>query len=426
MPALALIALLMLAAAGLASCAVAGAPPGEPAPSPVPSAEGTPRRRPSPVPTAPGPAAPTPITPPAGLASERTLAFVSDRGGQTDLWLIDIATRQLWRLTHDAAIESFPAWSPDGRMLAYVVEDERAVRNLWTLDLRAGVHRQLTREEPPFNVRRAAWLRGGRALIYDTGKPFDRRPELRVVTTEGETLAPLLPPSGEVVHDWSTDGATLVCAVGDPLGEPRIVATEAVPGAALRPDEGAPVGFAVELSPDGAYTTFSGPPLSNDQTTFVLDVISGREWPLNATVRGRRYEHDFAWSPDARRLVFVHGAGGVTDGQGRLKTGAGPPPTSDPAVGLWIVERGAPGREPEREQLTIGSADAAPRWSPDGRWIAYLSDVVPPSPLESNIWLIAAEPDGQGWRRQINLTAGNGNNWSPAWMPLPHGGAGGR
>jgi Tol biopolymer transport system component len=359
----------------------------------------------------------------------RTLAFVSDRGGQTDLWLQDVETRRLWRLTDDLAAESFPVWSPEGTMLAYVVEDERARRNLWTLDLRTGLFRQLNREEPALlsNVRRAAWLRGGRVLLYDTGRPFDRRPELRAVTVEGEALASLLPDEGSVIWDWSTDGETLICAVGDPLGEPRLVATEAAPGLPLRPARDAPVGFAVELAPDGRHASFSAPPLSDDLTTWILDLATGARWPLNAEAPGRRYDHDFAWSPDGRRLAYVHSVAGVTDGQGRLNFNDGPPPGNPDVareVGVWVIARDRdPARDAhERTQLTFGNADAAPRWSPDGRWIAFLSDAQVPSPLESNIWLVAttgtAGTNGVYHERR-NLTAGGGNNWSPAWMPLP-------
>lgn len=368
-----------------------------------------------------GPPASTPITPPTGLVPQRTIAFVSDRDGQIDLYLADIETKRLLRLTNDTAIESFPTWSPDGTTIAYVVEDEHAVRNLWLLDLRTGIHRQLTHEEPPFDVRRPAWLRGGKVLIYDTGKPFDRRPELRAITTEGQRLSPIVPTEGNIIYDWSTNGETLICAVGQMIGEPRIVVTDAVPGASLTLQEGAPIGFAVEISPDGRYATFAGPPLSDDQTTSLLDLTTGTVLPLNDTVRGRRYEHDFAWLPDNQRLVLVHGAGGVTDGQGRLKVGTDAPPTSeDGTAGLWLVTNVGSTGEKRRDQLTTGSADAAPRPSPDGRWIVYLTDTQKPSPLASNIMLIGVEPmSGTQAYIPINLTPDSGNNWSPAWMPLP-------
>ena len=391
-------------------------PPESGDPTPAPTV--TPTARATPLPTIAGPVKPAPIAPPTGLIPAQTLAFVSDREGQVDLWLTDIETGQLWRLTDDMAIESYPVWSPDGTRIAYVVEDQRAIRDLWLLDLRDGTKRQLTHEAPPFDVRRPAWLAGGRILLYDTGKPFDRRPELRAVTTDGQQLSPIVPDEGSTIWDWSTNGQTLIAAAGPLLGEPRIVAIDAVPGAALAAQANAPVGFAVELSPDGLYATFAGPPLSDDQTTSILTLSTGTVVPINEAINGRRYEHDFAWLPDNQRLVFVHGAGGVTDGQGRLKVGTGPPPISDASVGIWLTARVAGPSERLREQLTNDSADAAPRPSPDGRWIAYLTDTPVPSPTESNIVLIAVEvPAAQGHDTRP-LTAGQGNNWSPAWMPL--------
>lgn len=413
---------LVLLAAVLAACGPFGRP-SSPLVGPEPTATRSGRPRATPVPTIGGPPEPTPIAPIAHLVPQQTLAFVSDRGGQIDLWLQDIMTGQVWRLTNDKAVESFPVWSPDGTMLAYVVEDEHQERNLWVLDLRTGERRQLTHESDPFDVRRAAWLAGGRALIYDTGEPFDRRPELRVVTLDGATLAPLTPPGGSVIFDWTTDGMTLVAAVGPPLGEPRLAMADAVPGAHLNPDTALPVGFGVALSPDGRYVTYQAPPLSDNQTTWVLDLDTGYQLPLNQDVPGRRYEHDFAWSPNSQLLAYVHGVGGVTDGIGRLKVTDSPPPTTDPSVGIWLVDRTGQGRD----RLTTGSTDAAPVWSPDGRWIAYLSAGV--EPLTSDIWLFAVNPL---YRRQVNLTAsagvagGNGNNWSPVWMPLRVEGPDGR
>lgn len=394
------------------------------------SAEPTPRPRATPVATIAGVPAPTPIAPIVNLNPEQTLVYVSDRSGQIDLYLQDIVTRQLWRLTNDAAIESFPTWSPDGTMIAYVVENEKAIRNLWLLDLRSGTHKQITREEPPFDVRRPAWLSGGRALLYDTGKPFDRRPELRAVTITGQQLAPLLPESGSVILDWDTDGKTVICAVVPNLGQPRIVTADAAPGGRLRPEADAPIGFDVRLSPDGRFATYSAPPLSDDQVTHIYELATGLSYPINdrvyrrdsgqtEPVRGRRYEHDFSWLPDSRRLVFVHGTGGVTDGQGKLKLGNAPPPITDGYVGLWLTDRAAMPEERQRLWLTEGTADAAPRPSSDGKWIAYLTDTQETNLAESNIWVVQIEVASGHAPLKYNLTPGNGNNWFPAWMPLP-------
>lgn len=47
------------------------------------------------------------------------LAVVSDRGGQTDVYSLDVTTKALTRLTNDEAAESDTQWSPDGKYVSY-------------------------------------------------------------------------------------------------------------------------------------------------------------------------------------------------------------------------------------------------------------------------------------------------------------------
>lgn len=49
----------------------------------------------------------------------RTVAFVSDRSGNRDIYLIDIETLETNRLTHHFAEDSNPAWSADGSRIVF-------------------------------------------------------------------------------------------------------------------------------------------------------------------------------------------------------------------------------------------------------------------------------------------------------------------
>lgn len=66
---------------------------------------------------------------------EALVAFTSNAHGQDDLWLLDVGSGQVERLTDSPSREYDPSWSPDGRRIVYVeVRDGRP--RLAIIDLR--------------------------------------------------------------------------------------------------------------------------------------------------------------------------------------------------------------------------------------------------------------------------------------------------
>jgi dipeptidyl aminopeptidase/acylaminoacyl peptidase len=112
-----------------------------------------------------------------------------------------------------------------------------------------------------------------------------------------------------------------------------------------------------------------------------------------------RFPHQAALSPDGRRVVFA---------LGRLDHGA-----NEWRASLWMVP--VTGGDPQ--PLTLDEArDASPVWSPDGRWIAFLSTRgdrrrgrKKPS---AQVWVMPA--DG-GEARQLTFCAAGVSQ--PAWSP---------
>jgi TolB protein len=49
----------------------------------------------------------------------RMVAFASNRSGDSDVYLIDVETRRVTRLTDDPVHDADPAWSPDGSQIAF-------------------------------------------------------------------------------------------------------------------------------------------------------------------------------------------------------------------------------------------------------------------------------------------------------------------
>ncbi len=74
----------------------------------------------------------------------RTVAFSHWRaGGYRDIRLVDVASGEVREVTHDRALDTGPAWAPDGRHL-YFSSDRSGVANLYRWEVSSGDLEQIT------------------------------------------------------------------------------------------------------------------------------------------------------------------------------------------------------------------------------------------------------------------------------------------
>jgi Lysyl oxidase/WD40-like Beta Propeller Repeat len=102
---------------------------------------------------------------PTWSAKRSRIAFVGDTD---DLYLVEPSGRGRRRLTSSPAIESQPAWSPDGRRLAYVALEGEST-DLYVLDVASGTIVRLTQD---LNLESApTWGIGGRTITFVSNLP---------------------------------------------------------------------------------------------------------------------------------------------------------------------------------------------------------------------------------------------------------------
>ena len=229
---------------------------------------------------------------PAWSPDGKRIAFYSERDGNAEIYVMNADGSGVTRLTRTAADEGYPSWSPDGRTITFD-SDRDGNFEIYAMDADGGNPRRLT-THPARDVS-ASWSPDGAGIAFmsDRGGGFD---------------AYRMPPAG-----------------GDPARVTQTTSTW----------------FPV-FSPDGSRLAFH---VGRDVHTMAA--TGGEIRRLTTDPANGMYP---SWSPDGKRLAFMSWRNGRTE----------------------IFTMNADGSD-QRKLMDVGGGDAIdPRWSPDGRTIAFV------------------------------------------------------
>ena len=352
-------------------------------------------------------------------------AFVQGQGG--DVFLAPAAGGPAVKLVERG---SYPAWSPDGQAIAFQ-SDRSGHWDIWAVPARGGEPRPVTSD---IDVDyQPAWSPDGKWIAYASVQA-QAGGRLRVVPADG-TGRPrdLKLPSETVARPtWSPDGAWLYFAAGRSLAVAKTTLSRVAFAAA---GGGSPIvqritlGASADIDPDvaasGRRLAYAGVSYSAD--LWVLDVRTGDLRQLTSTSCLEDYPD---LSPDGRTLLFFSDRSGEP--------------------GLYTVDVDGGAWQP----LTPEGGAQMPRWSPDGKTVAFirlapqavtlslqavgslsvkdLASLPRPASIQGPVWapdgrslaFSQTAPDGRSSIRVVDLAgaarevaAPGGAAMFPAWSP---------
>jgi Tol biopolymer transport system component/DNA-binding winged helix-turn-helix (wHTH) protein len=308
------------------------------------------------------------------------------------------------QLTHDAASDAAPAWSPDGREIAFLRNSGPAIAEVWTIHPDGSNPVKLREIRRPAVDPSLTWTHDQKSLIIAQRSRSNGVPVLfRISTANGEETQITSAPAGQFAGDLSPavspDGTRLAFTratspswrdvfvvrlsednlpFGDPVrltdkqnnidyvawtpdGKSLVFSGAAMPSTPhhlfrVEAGSGAARSEVTELGIEGDRPTLAGTPF---RLAYVrTNIEQSSVWRLDRNDKQTRKtrlisstQRDFttALSPDGRQIVFSSIRSGQTE--------------------VWISQTDGS----NLRRLTSKGAKE-PRWSPDGRRIAFVSD----------------------------------------------------
>lgn len=148
------------------------------------------------------------------------IVYASDQGGDQsssspkdnfEIYVMKADGSSPLRLTNDSGEDSYPSWSPDGASIAFV-SDRTGNSDIWSMDASGGELQRLT--DNPAEERQPTWSPDGRKIAFVRERAEDNEPQIFVMNADGTDQIQLTAVSGGVESPaWSPDGRRIAFAL---------------------------------------------------------------------------------------------------------------------------------------------------------------------------------------------------------------------
>jgi len=240
--------------------------------------------------------APAGITPTVEPSPQGRIAFVSNRDGNTDIYVMNADGSGVTRLTNDSHPDEAPfSWSPDGRQIAFARPFGDA--DIYVMNADGSNQTRLTNDVG--EARSPAWSPDGQRIAFASER--DGNSEIYVMNTDGSGHTRLTNDSSfDSYPAWSPDGRRIAFASErDGDGEIYVMNADGSEQTNLTnsPDDE----WLPSWSPDGQRIAFMCGPYGREDICAMNADGSGRMKLTNNAAAN----WPGGWSPGGRYIVFM-------------------------------------------------------------------------------------------------------------------------
>ncbi len=286
-----------------------------------------------------------PAEPPASGDLPLIAYGARDADGRQQIFAVKADGTGKNRLTQEGKQNFFPAWSPNGKKLAFT-SDRSSSLQIWVMKADGTSPRQLTTEgendvptwSPDGKQITFASKRTGHSEIWTMESDGTHQKQLTTTDTAVVNSGPAWSPDGRRIAFYSTRSGHYAIWVMDPDGGHLTQLT--TPYGDRYPDSNAPA-----WSPDGTKIAFWSGLAHGGGNVWVMDADGGNRKQLTDQPAGVNCDEP-AWSADGRNMMFASNRPGSE------------------GIGNWIMD--ADGSN-QRVFSTNTYIRGRPSWQPVGR-----------------------------------------------------------
>ena len=274
-----------------------------------------------------------------GYSGGGSIAFVSERDGNLEIYVMNANGSGITRLTDDPADDFDPQWSPDGDRMAFVSERD-GNREVYLMNADGSGITRLT--DDPADDFDPQWSPDGRRITFSSERDENR--EVYLMNADGSGVTRLTDdPADDFKPQWSPDGRRITFS-SERDGNLEIYVMDADGSGVTRLTDDPADDLDPQWSPDGRSIAF----VSERDGSRVLFVMSADGSSVTRLSNESAEAGSPRWSPVRRVIAF----------------------SSKRGTNRIIVANA----DSSRVSLLTEDHGSYPQWSPDGNRIAFVSE----------------------------------------------------